>query len=94
MNKQAKQKLKADIQNAITNAIAAEAEYHANQTSLDAAKASYANAKDMYDLGAINTLEFTNTKTNMDTAELNIIRAKYNYIFRMKIIDFYLGVSF
>jgi len=94
MNKQAKQKLKADIQNAIANAIAAEAEYQANQTSLDAAKASYANAKDMYDLGAINTLEFTNTKTNMDTAELNIIRAKYNYIFRMKIIDFYLGVSF
>ena len=90
-NRQAKQQLKADIQNAIAGARAAKAELEASQTALDASKASYNNAQKMYDLGAINTLEFTNSKTNLDTAELNVIRAKYDYVFRLKIIDFYLG---
>ena len=90
-NQQAKQALKADIQNAIASARAAKSQLAANQTALDAAKASYNNAQKMYELGAINTLEFTNSKGNLDAAELNVIQSKYDYVFRLKIIDFYLG---
>ena len=90
-NKQAKQQLKADVQNAIANARAAKLELTASETSLEAAKAAFDNAQKRYDLGAINTLELTTAKTNLDTAELNVARAKYDYIFRLKIIDFYMG---
>ncbi len=90
-NQQAKQALKADIQNAIASARAAKSQLAANQTALDAAKVSYNNAQKMYELGAINTLEFTNSKGNLDAAELNVIQSKYDYVFRLKIIDFYLG---
>ncbi len=90
-NKQAKQALKADIQNAVASARAAKAQLAASQVALDAAKASYNNSQKMYDLGAINTLEFTNSKGNLDTAELNLIQSKYDYVFRLKVIDFYLG---
>ena len=90
-NKQAKQNLKADIQNAVASARAAKSALAASQGALDAAKASYNNAQKMYELGAINTLEFTNSKANLDTAELNVIQSKYDYVFRLKVIDFYLG---
>jgi len=90
-NKQAKQQLKADVQTAIANARAAKLELSASQRSLEAAKAAFDNSQKRYDLGAINTLELTTAKTNLDTAELNVARAKYDYIFRLKIIDFYMG---
>jgi len=90
-NKQAKQQLKADVQSAIANARAARSQLQASQIALDAASASFSNAEKMYELGAINTLEYTNAKTNLDTTELDVLRAKYDYVFRLKIIDFYLG---
>ena len=90
-DRQAKQLLQADIQNAIASARAGKAQLDASQIALDAAKASFTNAQKMYDLGAINTLEYTNAKANLDTAELDVVRAKYDYIFRAKVIDFYLG---
>jgi len=90
-NRQAKQQLKADVQNAIAGARAARLELSASETSLEAAKAAYENAEKRYNLGAINTLELTTAKTSLDTAELNVASAKYDYVFRLKIIDFYLG---
>ena len=90
-NRQAKQQLKADVQAAITGARNAQTELIASEKSLEAAKAAFDNAQKRYDLGAINTLELTTAKTNLDTAELNVARAKYDYIFRLKIIDFYMG---
>jgi outer membrane protein len=90
-NKQAKQKLKADVQNAIANARASRKELEAARTSVEAAKAAFENAEKRYKLGNINSLELTTAKTNLDTAELNLARAKYDYVFRTKIIDFYLG---
>jgi len=90
-NRQAKQQLKADVQNAIAGARAARLELAASETSLEAAKAAYENAEKRYNLGAINTLDLTTAKTNLDTAELNVVSAKYDYVFRLKIIDFYLG---
>jgi len=90
-NRQAKQQLKADVQSAIANARAARTELTASEKSLEAAKAAFDNSQKRYDLGAINTLELTTAKTNLDTAALNVARAKYDYVFRLKIIDFYLG---
>ncbi len=90
-NRQVKQQLKADVQSAIANARAARLELTASETSLEAAQAAFDNSQKRYDLGAINTLELTTAKTNLDTAALNVARAKYDYVFRLKIIDFYLG---
>jgi len=86
-----KQQIKADVQQAIANARAASTELAASNKTLEAAKASFSNASKRYELGAINSLELTTAKTALDTAELNLIRAKYEYVFRLKVIDFYLG---
>lgn len=90
-NQQNKQLLKADVQRAIANARAARESYEASQRSVDAAQAAYDNAQKRFDLGAINTLEFTTASNNLDRAKVSLIQAKYQYLFNLKVVDFYLG---
>ena len=77
----------------MSDAKGAKISLRAAEKTVLAAKASYENALVKYQFGTINTLEFTTTKTNLDTAELDLVRAKYAYLFRLKIIDFYVNVQ-
>jgi len=86
---QMQQQLEADIQNAITNAKGAKAALVATQSALEAAQNAFQNATKRYQLGVINTLDYTDSKAKVDTAELDVVRAKYDYLFRLRIIDFY-----
>lgn len=90
-NKQAKNLLKTNIQRAIADARAAKESYEASQRSEEAADAAYENAKRSYDLGAINSLEFTTASNNLNQAKVTLIQAKYQYLFNLKVVDFYMG---
>ena len=91
INSQTRQQLKTDIQRAIADARAAKESYEASQTSLEAAQAAFENAQRRFDLGAINTLEFTTARNNLDRAQLTLIQAKYRYLFNVKVVEFYQG---
>lgn len=86
-----RQQLKSDIQNAIANARSSHKELLASLSALEAAEAAYVNGKKKYEHGTIKLLDLTTIKINLDTAQLDAARAKYDYIFRLKIIDFYQG---
>ncbi len=90
-NRQTKQQVQTNVQNAVANAKAAKRSFDAAQLSVDAAEAAYRNAQKSYDLGAINTLEFTTARNTLDQAQVELIRAKYQYFFNLKVVDFYLG---
>ncbi|MCB0704775.1 MAG: TolC family protein [Saprospiraceae bacterium] len=86
-----KQLLMSDVQRAVNDVTAAERTYAAAQRSFEAASASLANAQKRFDLGAINTFELTTAQNNNDQSEIELIRSKYQYLFNLKILDFYLG---
>ncbi|MCB0621505.1 MAG: TolC family protein [Saprospiraceae bacterium] len=88
---QAKQRLQSDVLNAVTAAKAARRAYVAAEKSFEAASMAYDNAQKRYDLGAINTFELTTAKTNRDAAEIEVTRARFQYLFNLKIVDFYQG---
>lgn len=90
-NRQAEQTLKTNIQQAIASARAAKLSHQAALRSVEAAQASYDNAKKRFDLGGINSLEFTNARNLLDQAQVTLIQAKYQYLFNLKVVDFYLG---
>ncbi|MEI6410068.1 MAG: TolC family protein [Bacteroidota bacterium] len=90
-NNQTRQQLKNDIQTAIANARSARLQLAASQKSVDANRIAYSNTEKRHDLGAANTLELTTAKTNLSIAENDLIVAKYDYLFRLKILDFYQG---
>ncbi len=91
VNRQLRQQLKTDVQTAVTNAKASERSLDAAQRSLEAAQAAFDNAQNRFELGAINSLEYTTARNNLDQAQVLLIQAKYQYLFDLKVVDFYLG---
>ena len=91
INQQARQQLKTDIQRAIADARAAQESLEASQISLQAAQAAFDNAQRKFDLGTINTLEYTTARNTLDRAQLDLIQAKYRYLFFVKTVEFYQG---
>jgi outer membrane protein len=87
----AKQQLKNDVQSAIASARAGQLTLEASQKASEAARVAYENAEKRFQIGTINNLQLITARNTYDIAETNLIVAKYDYLFRLKIIDFYLG---
>lgn len=90
-NREAEQVLLANVNQAIANARAAQRSLRAAEAAVAAAQTAYENAQNRFDLGAINSLEFSTARFNLDQAQISLLRAKYSYIFNVKQIEFYQG---
>ena len=86
-----KQNLKTDVQTALANARAAKRTLAASNRTVEATSAAYQNSEKQFELGTINTFEFATIKNNFDQAEVDLIIAKYDYLFKLKVLDFYQG---
>ncbi len=83
--------LKVTVQQALTDARAAKRKLEATEKSHTALNAAADNAKKRYELGSINSFEYLSLQTKATEARVNALLAKYEYIFAMKVIDFYMG---
>ena len=90
-SEQVKDILKTTIQQAIADAKASKRKLNASEKSLDAQKASLDNAKKRLDAGTINTFEFVSIQNSFEQAEFNAVLSKYEYLFTLKVLDFYMG---
>jgi outer membrane protein len=86
-----KQTLKSDVLTAIANAKAAKKQFEAAQKSYEAQKAAFEAVDKRLQIGNANGFELTVAKNNMDTAQGDVTVAKYDYLFRLKIVEFYEG---
>ncbi|MDG1297134.1 MAG: TolC family protein [Saprospiraceae bacterium] len=91
VNNQQRQQLKTDVQSALIQARTAKLAYYAAEKSTEAAQMAYDNAEKRFELGTINTLELNTSRNLRDRAGLDLLNAKYQYIFNMKVLDFYMG---
>ena len=66
--------------------------YEATQKTLDARLLAYEYAKERFDVGLMNAFDFGQAQARLDNARATVIRSKYDYIFRLKILEFYFGV--
>jgi len=83
--------LKAVVQQALADARAAKLKMEASSKSLEAQKLAFQNAKKRLDIGAANTFEWESQKTLLENAEITNLIDKYDYLFKIKILEFYLG---
>jgi outer membrane protein len=86
-------KLKQDIYNAYTNAVNAMAKYNANVKTLETAKRSFDLAGKRYNLGLLSTIDYITNQNNMFKAEVDVLYAQYDYVFKMKVLEFYKGLG-
>ncbi len=90
-NEQLYQTLRTNVQQSLSDARAAKRALQASETTVEARKAAFDNAEKRFNLGAINTFEYVNAKNQYESSKVNYIISKYDYLFRSKIVDFYMG---
>jgi outer membrane protein len=85
-------RLRETIQTAYTDAKAASKSYEASKISVDAQTKAFNYADERYKAGAINSFDFNQTKNNLLNAQSQLIRSKYDFVFKLKVLEFYSGV--
>ncbi|HIZ06018.1 MAG TPA: TolC family protein [Candidatus Phocaeicola gallistercoris] len=87
-----KKNLYKEIQQAYYNAINASTQYASSRTANQAAQLSFNLIKEKYIVGKANSTEYNEARTIWMKAISDFIQAKYDYLFRCKILDFYRGI--
>ncbi len=78
-----------EIQQAHANAVAAKERYNSALEAYQAAKISFEYEKIRYEEGASTNYEFNDAKNKYLKSESQLIQSKFDYIFRIKILEFY-----
>ena len=86
-----KQKLKQDIYKAYEEAKASAQKYNAAKLAQDAAQRALDFAVKRYTAGMINTYEYTSIQNSLYNASSSTLSSKYDLIFKLKVLDYYMG---
>lgn len=84
--------LRKDIEQVYTKALAAFNRYLSSQKAVESMKEAFRYTEEKFNVGMINSVEYNQSKNNLTVAQSDLLQAKYEYIFRTKILDFYNGV--
>jgi len=85
--------LRKDIESSYADAIAAYQTYVARKKSVTAFQEAFKYIEEKFDVGMVNSTDYNVAKIQLNNAESDLASAKYDYIFKTKILDFYLGKS-
>ncbi|WP_421827379.1 TolC family protein [Larkinella sp.] len=81
--------LRQNIETAYTNMLAGANRYRATQIQVESLEKAFQAAESRFNAGALNSVDYNIAKNNLDTARANLVQAKFDYVFRTKILDFY-----
>ena len=84
--------LQRNVYTAFTDAKGALNTFESAVVTLEARQQSYNYSKEKYDVGLMNSFDFTQAQTLLTNAQSDVIRTKYEYMFRIKILEFYFGI--
>ncbi len=87
-----KNTLRKSIEQKYFDAIAAYKTYHASKATVKSLKESFKYTEEKFTLGMLNSVDYNLAKSRLTQSESELLRAKYDYIFKTKILDFYMGV--
>ena len=87
---------KLDLENTINQAYndtkGAYKLYEASQRTVDAREKAYNDSFSRFEAGVLNSFDFVQIKQRYEAAVSDLVRAKYDYIFKLKVLEFYFGI--
>lgn len=83
--------LQQDIYSAYNDAVNALQRYGAAQKAAEAAQRTFNFSQKRYDVGLLQTIELITNQNNLYRAQLDAVAARYEYVFRVKLLEFYKG---
>ena len=88
------QNLYKEIQTAVTEADTYYRQMEAAQANVASMEESFRYVEEKFNAGALNGTDYTVARTNLFKARSEYIQAKYQFVFQLKIIDYYKGIPF
>ncbi len=88
---QAKLKLTTTVTQAYADAKASLKQYQASLSSVASLEESFKNVQNKFNFGAATSFEVEQVRGRLVNAKSNLINSKYNFVFRSKVLDFYMG---
>ena len=88
---QERNQLYQNIETAYRNALAAKKTFYASEKQVEALEETFRTVESQYNIGAINFIDYQVATNNLMQAQTDLSRAKYDFIFRLKVLDFYQG---
>jgi outer membrane protein len=85
------QTLKQDIYKAYTDAMTALQKFHASIKAVEAADKAYDFSQKRYKAELLNTIDLIISQNNLFRARIEKLSAQYDYVFKMKVLEFYKG---
>ncbi|QRR03646.1 TolC family protein [Dyadobacter sandarakinus] len=83
--------IRKNVEQAYIDMTNAAKRYSATANQVRALTETFRVSQVRFDVGSINSVEYNIAKANLDRANGNLVQAKYDYVFRTKILDFYLN---
>jgi outer membrane protein len=83
--------LQQQVEQASFNAQAAYDRYVASAEQVSAFQESFHAAEVRFNSGVINSVDYLVAKNNLDRANINLTQARYEYLFRTQVLDYYAG---
>ncbi|GAA3508696.1 TolC family protein [Aquimarina addita] len=90
---QAELDLDSNVYQAYLDAKGSAKAYEASKVSVKAQERAYEYAKDRYDVGLTNAFDFSQSKFRLENAQSNAVQAKFDYIFKIKVLELYFGIK-
>jgi len=87
-----KKQLYKTIQQAFTDANGALKKYYASQKAVASMEEAYRYSEQKFGLGLLTAVEYNQAKTQLLNAQSEMSQAKYEYVFKTKVLDFYRGI--
>ncbi|WP_346236607.1 TolC family protein [Niabella insulamsoli] len=85
--------LKQDIYQSYTNAVAALQKYNASVIAVASAQKAYDFGKKRFDVGLLQPIDLILNQNNLFRAKINKLSAQYDFVFKMKLLEFYKGLG-
>lgn len=90
-NEQENVNLKANIYNAYQDAFSSLQKYNASRRTVEYSQKAFDISKKRYDIGLLGTLDFIITQNNLYLAQIDEVSSHYDFVFKMKVLEFYKG---
>ena len=87
-----KKQLYKDIQQAYTDAVAALKKYNASFKAVSSSEESFRYTEQKFNVGMITPVDYNASKNQLLNAQSDMSQAKYEFIFKTKVLDFYKGL--
>ena len=88
---QEKLNVKRDIYDAYNQALGAFEKYNASVKSVQSAQKAFDYATKRYEIGVLQTIQWLSNQNTLAEAKINALIAQFDYVFKMKVLEFYKG---